>query len=203
MPGKLLYGFVLLLIIAAGAGSCSSAKNFTSKYYYQNEQALNKIEQSYKALYEQTPFNLVFTDKQFLTLTVEIKTDTLTYIYQFESNEPRLTDTLIKYHLNATRISELIRQMKSIRCIWINNLDYYVDNKKKSLVFMSIKPAPSRSPFAYTKYYILSYFEQPQYFDNKGRLLVKRKLRKIHMINGDIFRRINDRICYTVSGRYR
>ncbi len=189
--------------MAAFNSSCSSAKKFTTKYYYQHEKVLNKIEQSYKTLYEQHPFNIVFTDKQFSILTIEIKTDTLTYIYQFEMDEPRLTDTLLKYRLNASRINELIKEMKSIQCIWINNLDYYVDEKKKSLVFMSIKPRASNSPFAATQYYILSYFAQPQYFDKEGRLLVKRRLRRVHKINGDIFRRINDKICYTVSGRYR
>lgn len=203
MATKFLYGFVWLFLIAAGTSSCSSAKNFTTKYYYQNEQALNKIEKSYKTIYEQTPFNLVFTDKQFSILTIEIKTDNITYIYQFDVNETRLKDTLNKYHLNAASITELINQMQTIHCIWINNLDYYVDYKKKSMVFISIKPKVSNSPFAYKKYYILSYFTQPQYFDSEGRLLVKRKLKKIHKINGDIFHRINDKICYTVSGRYR
>ncbi len=203
MPNKFSYGFILLFGIVAGTGSCTSAKNFTTKYYYQHEQVLNKIEQSYKIFYGQKPFNIVFTDKQFSILTIEIKTDSLTYIYQFDVNEPRLTDTLNKFHLNAPGITELIKQMQSIHCIWINSLDYYVDDKKKSMVFISIKPKASHSPFAYKKYYILSYFTQRQYFDKEGRLLVKRKLRKIHKINGDIFRRINDKICYTVSGRYR
>ncbi len=203
MPFKFLYGIILLLGVAAVNSSCSSARKFTTKYYYQHEQALDKIEHTYKALYEQHPFNVVFTDKHFSILTIEIKTDTLTYIYQFDVGEPRLTDTLIKYHLNAKGINELIKDMKSIHCIWINNLDYYVDEKRKSLVFISIKPKAPNSPFAATQYYILSYFAQPQYFDKEGRLLVKRRLRRIHKINGDIFRRINDKICYTVSGRYR
>ena len=203
MPGKFLYGLLWIVGLATVASSCSSAKKFTTKYYYQHEKVLNKIEQSYKTLYEQHPFNIVFTDKEFSILTIEIKTDTLTYIYQFDVDEPRLTDTLNKYRLNAARITVLIKEMKSIHCIWINNLDYYVDEKKKSLVFMSIKPSAPNSPFAATRYYILSYFAQPQYFDKEGRLLVKRRLRKVHKINGDIFRRINDKICYTVSGRYR
>ncbi|MEO6734463.1 MAG: hypothetical protein ABIN01_24800 [Ferruginibacter sp.] len=203
MTTKLMYSFLLLTGIAVINSSCGSTKKFVTTYYYQHEQALNKIEENYKRFYAQKAFNIVFTDKAFSILTLELKTDSLTYIYQFDVDEPRMIDTLKKYHKSAAGISNLIRQMQSIHCIWINNLDYYVDEQKKSMVFISIKPMASRSHFAYKKYCILSYFNQPQYFDNEGRLLVKRKLRKIHTINGDIFRRINDKICYTVSGRYR
>ena len=203
MPHKFISGCILLFVLVAGTSSCSSAKKFTTKYYYQHQQALNKIEQSYKTMYAQKPFNLVFTDKEFTLLTLEIKTDTLTYIYQFDVDGARLTDTLTRYGLNAKGITQLISDMKSIQCIWINNLDYYVDDKKNSMIFMSVKPVVSNPPFGYKKYYILSYFKQPQYFDADGKLLVKRKLRKVHRINGDIFKRINDKICYTVSGRYR
>jgi hypothetical protein len=203
MPGKFLYQIIILSGIMAVTTSCSSVKNFSTKFYYQNGQALDQIEESYKNYYAQGPFNIVFTDKQFSIISIEIKTDSLTYVYQFEVNEPRLTDTLNKYHLNAAGITALIRQMQSIQCIWINTLDYYTDDQKRLMVFISIKPKTSNSPFAYKKYYILSYFTQPQYFDSEGRLLVKRRLNKIHEINGDIFHRINDRICYTVSGRFR
>jgi hypothetical protein len=78
-----------------------------------------------------------------------------------------------------------------------------VDEKKQTLIFISVKPVVNQSPFVYKKYFILSYFNQKQYFDEDGRLLIKRKLKKIHKINGDIFWRINDRVCYTTSERYR
>jgi hypothetical protein len=68
---------------------------------------------------------------------------------------------------------------------------------------MSIKPVALKAPFSYSKYYILTYFSQPQYFDNEGRLLDKRKRRRLRKINGEIFRRINDKVCYTISGKFR
>ena len=203
MRSKYLSPFMWLSLLIIIGSSCSTAKNFTTKFYYEHEATLNKIEQSYKSCYEQHPFTIVFTDKQFSTLSIEIITDTLIYIYQFDVHETRLADTLNKYRLNTVAIIELIAQMKAIHCLWLNNLDYYVDERKRSVVLISIKPVSFNSPFAYKKYYILSYFSQPQYFDEMGRLLVKRKLRKIHKINGEIFRRINDKICYTISGRFR
>ena len=93
--------------------------------------------------------------------------------------------------------------MNTIRCTWINRSDYYVDGKKHSLIFMSIKPYALKAPLSYAKYYVLTYFEQPQYFDNEGRLLDKRKLRRLRKINGETFRRINSKVAYSISGTFR
>ena len=130
-------------------------------------------------------------------------TDSLTYIYEFGVNEPRLADTLTLYHFDAPKVIDLIKQIQFIHCTWIKNFDYYVDEKKKSLVFMSIKPVALKSPFSYKKYYILTYFKQPQYFDENGQLLDKKKQRRLRKINGEIFNKINDKVCYTISGKFR
>ncbi len=182
--------------------SCS-AKNISSNYYYEHEKALDSIQQSFRELYRDKPFSIAFNDKAFNTVTVELITDTLTYIYEFGTNEKRLNDTLHKFHLDSARVNRLVRLMQSIRCTWVNNFDYYVDEQKKSLIFISIKPVALHPFLSYKKYYILTYYSQPQHFDEQGRLLDKRKLRRLRKINGEIFRRINDKVCYTVSGQFR
>lgn len=182
--------------------SCSP-KNISTKYYYLHEKALDKAEETYKRLYGQQPFTIAFTDKDFNTLSLEIITDTLSYIYRFDINETRLNDTLVAYRLNAPAVIELIRQLQSMRCTWINKLDYYVDEKKSTLILMSIKPVAFNAPFSYKKYYTIAYFPQPQYFDSAGQLLDKRKLRRLRKINGEVFNRINDKVCYTISGNFR
>jgi len=193
---------LLLIVLAAGIFSCSP-KNITGKYYFQNEKILDKIEESYKELYEQGPFAVAFTDKQFHTVSIEIITDSLKYIYEFGEGEERMTDTLERYGLNAERILQLINRMQSIRCTWINKFDFYVDEKKNTLIFMSVKPVALQAPFSNKKYYILTYFNQPQAFDEEGRLLDKRKQRRLRIINGEILHRINDKVCYTISDAYR
>jgi hypothetical protein len=182
--------------------SCSP-KNISTKYYYQNEKVLDKIEGTYKSLAQQSPFTIGFTSRDFKTISFEFITDTLSYVYEFTAGEPRLNDTLSKFHLNATKVDELIKQMQSIRCTWIKNFDYYVDEKKNTLIFMSIKPVALKAPLAYHKYYVLTYFNLPQYFDSEGRLRDKRKTRRLRKINGQIFNRINDKVCYTISGKFR
>lgn len=183
--------------------SCSMGKKLTSSYYYENEKTLTVIESKYKELYRQKPFSLEFTDRSFQYVSLEILTDSIKYIYEFKTDEPRLRDTLQRYHINAKGVSELIQQMQSIHCIWVNNLDYYTEDQKRSMVFMSFRPVGKGLPFRKEKYYILTFFSQPQYFDAEGRLLTNRRIKKLRKINEDIFRRINDKVCYTLSERFR
>jgi len=191
----------MLLLVVSWCGSCTTTN--ISKYYYDNKPTLDKIDKSYKLEYGSRPFSLEFIDKSFKNISIEIFTDSLKYIYVFKEDESRLKDTLLKYHITYKAISELLSNMRTVHCNWINNLDYYVDKKKNSLVFMSIRPLGLHFPFKRKKYYILTYFAQPQYYDREGRLLDKRRLRKIRKINEDVFKRINDKVAYTLSDRYR
>ncbi len=193
---------ILITLPAIFIFSCSP-KNISTKYYYQNEKVLDKIEENYKSLSRQSPFTIGFTSRDFKTVSFEFITDTLSYVYEFAAGETRLNDTLKKFNLDAPKVNELINQMQTIRCTWIKNFDYYVDEKKNTLIFMSIKPVALKAPLAYHKYYVLTYFNLPQYFDSEGRLLDKRKTRRLRKINGQIFNRINDKVCYTISGKFR
>lgn len=195
--------YILFLALITSLLFSCSPKNISTKYYYENEKMLDRIEESYKALYLQGPFNVGFTDRDFKTFSLEIITDTLSYVYEFDIDEPRLKDTLTAYKRNAAKISTLIKQMHDIRCTWINYSHYYVDEKKQTLILMSIKPVALKRLFSYSKYYVLTYFAQPQYFDSEGRLLDKRKMRQLRKINGDVFKRINNKVCYAITGHFR
>ena len=195
--------YILIISLSAGLLFSCSPKNISTRYYYENEKVLDSIEESYKVLYPHGHFNVGFTSRDFKTVSLEIITDTLSYIYEFNIDEPRLLDTLTAYKLNAAKINALIKQMHDIRCTWINYSDYYVDEKKQTLILMSIKPTALKAPFSYAKYYVLTYFPQPQYFDSEGRLLDKRRLRRLRKINGEVFRRINSKVCYAVTGHFR
>ncbi|MEI9956268.1 MAG: hypothetical protein WDM90_08190 [Ferruginibacter sp.] len=201
MTSKLLY-YSVLVAVASLLFSCSP-KIVATKFYEENEKVLDKIEITYKELSKDRPFAIAFTAKDFKTVSVEIYTDTLKYIYDFEVDEPRLADTLTAYNLNAPKVIKLIGMMQSIRSTWIKNLDYYVDGKKNDVVFLSIKPVALKAPLSYQKYYILAYFNQPQQFDSKGRLLDKKQRKRLRKINGEAFSRINDKVCYAVSGNFR
>lgn len=201
MPGK--SNIILLLLLTSGYIFSCSPKKISSAYYFQHQQVLDRVELSYKTLYLQQPFTISFTDRKFEILSVQLITDSLHYIYEFVYNDPRLKDTLLKYHLDTTKVIELIQQVRGIRCTSINNYDYYLDGKKHTLVLMYIKPVVLHPLFSYKRYYTLTYFPQPQYFDSTGHLLDKKRLRRLRKINGEVFTRINDKVCYTISGNFR
>ena len=200
MTGARKIGF-LLCCLGSFQYSCTTL-NITN-YYANNKIVLDSIQLSYKEQYRNAAFSVEFSDKAFNHVSLEIITDSFKYIYEFEISEKRLMDTLSKYNINIPRTKNLINQMKSIRCIWINNLDYYLEGEKQTLVFMSIRPKPFTFPFTNKKYYILTYFAQPQYYDKEGRLLDHRKRKKLRKINEDEFKRINEKVAYTISDRYR
>lgn len=203
MINKIAYNICLLSFAVIVFCACNSGRIMSGRYYYENQKVLDSMEQLYRHLYEKNPFSVEFTDNSFKYVSIEIITDTLSYNYEFQTNEPRLRDTLIKYGLNGPGILRLFTQMRQVHCTWINNLDYYADGNKKALTFISIRPVRLNSLFDYRKYYILTYFSQPQYFDSEGMLLDNRKLRKLRRINDEIFKRINDKVCYTISERFR
>jgi len=202
MQNKYLHTILVFCVIASLC-SCASRKAFTTNYYKENEKTLTSIEQSFKTLYDKKHFSVGFSDRSFNYISLEIITDSIKYIYEFEISEPRLQDTLRKYGFEVSGMLGLVKQMQSIHCIWINNLDYYTNNQKRSMVFMSIRHVAVHLPFTSEKYYILTFYSQPQYFDSDGMLLAGRRMRKLRKINDDIFRRINDKVAYTVSERYR
>ena len=114
-----------------------------------------------------------------------------------------MQDTLLKFGYDTASINQLITNMRSMECTWVNNLDYYAEDTKHSLIFISLWPRIFNLPFVNKKYYILTYFSQPQYFDNAGNLMTGRRLRRIRKINGEVFRKINAKVCYTVSAQFR
>ena len=134
---------------------------------------------------------------------MEIHTDSIKYIYGFRMDEPFLLDTLYKYQFDVKAMNELIDDMQKAHCTWITNLDYYEQRQKKYLVFISVRDKELDAFLRPEKYFTLVFFDQPQPFDDKGRLLDNEDLKKMRKINGSIFRRINDRVYYALSGQFR
>ena len=192
------YRPLLLIMLLA---SCTTMN--IRGYYHRHKDVLDRMEDTYRKAYHTKPFSIEFTDRSFNRVSLELITDTLTYIYEYQVGEPRLQDTLKKFGYDTTAIDYLVRNMQKRACTWIDNLDYYTDTARHSLIYISLWPRRINLPFVNKKYYILTYFQQPQYFDSEGRLLVGRRLRHIRKINGDVYHRITPKVCYTISDRFR
>ena len=190
--------FLLCMIL-----SCSYSKKFTQNYYRENETTLQSIRQRFTDLYDKHPFSLELKDNKLRRIGIEIHTDSIKYIYSFRTDEPFLLDTLYKYKFDVKAMSELIDDMQKAHCTWITNLDYYENRQKKFLVFISVRDKKLDAFLRSEKYFTLVFFDQPQPFDEKGRLLDNEDLEKMRKINGSIFRRINDKVYYALSGQFR
>jgi hypothetical protein len=200
MSNKIIYRVILS---AALINACSCTAVNIVKYYKGHQPILDSIQHSFKNAYRERPFSIEFTNRPFTRISLELMTDSLKYIYEFTVGEERMQDTLIKFGFKPSVISTLIRQMQSGQCAWINQLDFYVEEQKQSLTYISLWPRVFTFPFVNKKYYILAYFAQPQYFDDRGNLLAGRRRRRIRQINTEVFKKINDTVCYTLSDRFR
>lgn len=182
--------------------SCST-KIISNNYYQERKGTVDSIESRYEKLNAIKPFALAFTDKDLDIVSIELISDTLTRIYEFEINEERLKDTLLKYGYDISGVYYLINKMQQTKITWINSVDYYVNDEPRQLIYLSIKPITIRYLFSPPKYIALGYFRTAQSFDEKGRLLDNRRTKRIRKIKGQVFYKITDRICYTITDKYR
>ena len=182
--------------------SCST-RIISNNYYQEQKGTVDSIESHYEKLNAKKPFALAFTDKDLDIVSIEMISDTLTRIFEFGVNEERLKDSLLKYGYNVNDVYYLINKMQQTKITWINSVDYYVNDQPQQLIYLSIKPVTIRYIFSPPKYIALGYFRTAQSFDEKGRLLDNRRTKRIRKIKGQIFYRITDRICYTITDKYR
>lgn len=192
----------IILITCLLSASCST-KIVSTNIYQEHKEDLDNIERRYEKLNPTNHFSLAFTDKKFTIVSLEMITDTLTRIYEFNVNEQRLADTLLKFNYDTAGINYLIRKMQETKVTWINSFDYYVNDQPQQLIILSIKPKTIRYIFSPPKYIALAYFRTTQSFDEKGRLLDSRRTKEVRKIKGQVFYKISDRICYTVTDKYR
>ena len=179
---------LFLLIVL---NSCGINKNIPITYYIDNRQILDSMQQLYQKTNEMQKFSIGFIDNRFNCISIELITDTLKYLYNFNMGEPRISDTLAKFRLDGSGLLKLVSLMKSVHCIWITNIDYYESEKKNILISFSIKPKRSISFLLANRYYRLLYFPVIQNY-KKNRLLGNDKIMKI-----------NARVAYTISAAFR
>src|SRR5689334_14129551 len=152
---KYILYHIIAVSLVCSCMSCSYSKKFSHTYYQENDSLFRSIRSQYKQLYEEHPFSVGIKDKGFQHMTFEIITDTIKYVYNFETTEPRLVDTLVKYQFDVQGITHLLNDMQRIHCTWITNLDYYENMEKKYLVFISIRHKKLKAFMRSEKYFTL------------------------------------------------
>lgn len=199
---------VLAQVIFVGGvlfSSCTVSKIYPKEYYDQHKTLLHETEELYSRATKNKPIAVAFTDLGFSGISLELKTDSVRYIYDFTTGEARINDTLNKYGYDPLLVQKIIGNMRMMRSAWINTLDHYVDGKKQLLHIISapVKQFTIFPLMQKRKYYLFHFYKQPQYYDEQGRLLDKRSIKRLRKINNDIFWRINDKVCYAISGKFR
>ena len=197
--------YFLLILVAMLGVSCTVSRIYPKEYYEQHKTTLHQTEDLYKKATEGKTLAIAFTDLDFTPLSLELKTDTVRYIYDFNLGESRINDSLYKFGYDSSIVQTIITNMRTMRSTWINTLGYRTEGRERRLVFISapVKQFSLIPLLQKRKYYLFHFYSQPQYYDEQGRLLERRRLRQLRKVNNEIFWRINDKVCYTVSGKFR
>ena len=194
---------LLVLIVFFTMSACSYPKNFTRDFYETNEKVIVGLKNEYTRLYNQKPFAILFEDKSFKNIGFEIITDSIKYIYHFSLAERNFADTLNRYQYDAPKIIALINNLQKIQCTWITKLDYYENFAERYLVLMAIRNKALNSAFKGESYCTLAFFENPQPVDKDGKFLDRADRKRRRMINDYELRRVNDRVGYAITKKYR
>ncbi|SDC07753.1 hypothetical protein [Niabella drilacis] len=197
--------FILTLIsgLMGVLGGCSYPRNFTSDFYAKNEQRLETIKDDFNRLYNQHPFSILFEEKTFTNISFEFNEDSIKYIYHFNIHAPAFTDSLKAHHYQAQEVQKLVENMRAIQCTWIANVDYYEGLKARRLTQMSVRNKALNSTLKGESYCTLVFFETPQPFNNKGIFLDRSDRKRRRQINGNVLKRVNDKVGYTITKKYR
>ncbi|MFN4316085.1 MAG: hypothetical protein ACK4E0_17485 [Chitinophagaceae bacterium] len=183
--------------------SCSYSIKFTERYYEQYDSTLQAIRTRYERLNQIQPFSLDLPNKELSRIGLEINTDTMRFVYNFQLSDRSFPDTLNKYGLDLLEVSYLIRDMQTVQATWISKLDYYVQREKRYLIFLSVRHQSLKKLLQPERYFTLAFFDRPQLFDKKGRLLDRDDLKTHRRINGEIFRRLTDQVFFAVLDKYK
>lgn len=197
---KRAVGWMLLPVLLA---SCTYSLKFTGDYYKENENTLQSIRERYERLYAIQPFSLDLMNKELSQIGIELMTDTMKYVYNFTLTDRSFPDTLNRYHLDLKEMSLLIGDMQKVQATWISKLDYFVNRQQRFLIFLSIRHRSLKKPLKPERYFTLAFFNSPQLYDKKGRLLDRDDRKKHRQINGEVFVKLTDRVFYAVMDRYR
>ena len=202
MKYKIIYiNFILFIIILL---SCSYPKKFTQGgYYMENKESFNNLHRQYRGIYSKHPLSLSVNSISSNHASLEIITDSMHYIYNFNLSEKDLSDTLARYGFDIHSVQNLIQEMRNLNSIWITQLNYYENQKKKQLVFISVRHKKLESLFKKNKYFTLAFFEEAQPYDQRGRLRDKGDRNTLRRINGVIFYRVNDKLFFSLSRQFR
>ncbi|MFX9015970.1 hypothetical protein ABTN29_19945, partial [Acinetobacter baumannii] len=77
-----------------------------------------------------------------------------------ETGEAYLYQTIERFAYDTSLMISLLKEMRSIECLWLGKSYFYFNNKKEDVTFLSFKSISINKPFQENKYYMLAFFDE-------------------------------------------
>jgi hypothetical protein len=190
MPVVAIY--LAAVVLLGSVWGCRRPERKSASYYKENRAAITRIRGYYDTLYRQQPFSAGFTDRSFKYYALEVITDTVKYVYNTEKSEKQLYETVLRFAYDTAMVKKLAKEMKGIRCLWVDKAFFYLQEKKEKITFVSFRSVSVDKPFTENKYYILLFPDHP--LDNPD---LKTRAKKGGVV------RIDDQVYFMIGNNFR
>jgi hypothetical protein len=151
----------LAILLACFTGCFTASKGKSADYYRENRAALEDLRNQYEKLYSHQPFSAGFTDKSYSYFAMEVKTDTVRYIYNTEKNSQQVARLIHRFDYDTAQLRAFAIKMKELKCLWLSKSTFFVNEQRETVTFLSFDAAAGNKPFVEQKYYILIFLNHP------------------------------------------
>jgi hypothetical protein len=186
------YRIVPIALLVIISSCMMRAQRKSAAYYNKNQVLITHMLDSYEQLYNEQPFSIGYADRSYRYYIMYILTDTLRYIYNTRTGSDRLSELIHRFNYDTALLKDLALKMKQIKCLWLDKMSFYLDNKKDTATFLSFKSVLVEKPFVENKYYILLFLQH-----TPANPEIKARLKK-----GDLVR-IKDTVYFMIGSHFR
>jgi hypothetical protein len=184
---------LMIVLLMWGCSSCFVKRQQKSaSFYIENKAPIDKLIKDFNALYDKQPFALGFSDKRFKHYTIQMYTDTVRYIYNTQQDRTMVFSEMIASPISESELSIIAKQIKELKCLWIDKSIMYIDGVKTPSTHLSFKSVLFNRPFDENKYYNLVFLET--YIPKRT---TTRRLRKYG------YSEVSKNVYFTISNRFR
>jgi hypothetical protein len=183
---------LLLILLSVIVVACKTPLNKATIYYNKYDDQLLDIIRQYDKLSAHHNFMCGFTDRTFKYFSIEIKTDTVRYVYNSAVRNFQLADSVVQFKIDTAGVRKMAIDMYKIKCLWVGKADFYPQKQKVTIDYLAFGMPIKKNPFNESKYLVVAY-PQEKWSDSLKNYLVSR--------TGIQF--LSDKAFFTVSNKFK
>jgi hypothetical protein len=182
----------LVMLFGVVGFACKTPLNRATIYYKKYDDKLLDIIKQYDKLSAHHNFMCGFTDRTFKYFSIEIKTDSVRYVYNSAVRNFQLADSVIKFQIDTAGVRRMAIDMYKIKCLWVGKADFYPQKQKVTIDYLAFGMPANNNPFNESKYLVVAYPKE-KWNDSL----------KNYLITSTGIQFLSDKAFFTVSNKFK